>query len=617
MADPHLPTQVLPDRGSDPTYRSDPENRITSSAAATEALSELAGVARYEELNLLGEGGMGEVRLCRDKRIGREVARKVMRSAAATGWTDGLQRFVREARVQGQLEHPVVVPVYELGEENGAPYFTMKRVHGQTLAEVIEALSEGDRETTAHFTRRRLLSAFSQICLAVDFAHSRGVLHRDLKPANVMLGDFGEVHLLDWGLARVQGMDGLPTTPLATHAEPGGATMAGEVMGTPGYMSPEQARGELHALTPKSDVYGLGAILFEVLTLELLHDGKTAAERIASTLSPKEIRARERTPARDIPPELDALVASACMFDPAQRLPSARKLSEAIDRFLDGDRDQERRNELALGHVLAAGTAMRATQRAEAMREVTRALALVPAEPEALRILGQLLTEVPDQLPAAAAEEMAAAQAAARVRVAGVAAARAVTWLAFVPLVIWMGVRDWGLAMFTLTALIVSLIAALALRRRGHGVTNRSSLALLLTSSVALAGVGFVLSPFVLVPTLVATNTLFFATHMSSKWRPLAALAGVVAVLTPVALEAVGICYPSFTFMDGGLLLLPRMADLAPTATLTLLVAGSVALVVTPAVLVGRLRDSLEEAEKKLFLQAWHLKALASDKSAS
>ena len=592
MADPHLPTHPL--RPGDQTHPSDTA-RPVGSHPVPEALSEPAGVARYEERNLLGEGGMGEVRLCLDKRIGREVARKVMRSAA-TGWADGLERFVREARVQGQLEHPVVVPVYELGEEQGAAFFTMKRVHGQTLAEVIEALFEGDRETTAHFSRRRLLTAFSQICFAVDFAHCRGVLHRDLKPANVMLGDFGEVHLLDWGLARIDGVE----------------ERVGEVMGTPGYMAPEQARGDIHLLGPESDVYALGVILFEALTLERMHPGATASERIASTLLPTEIHPRERAPGRDIPPELDALVAHACAFDAKQRLSSARKLAEAVERFLDGDRDQQRRIELAKEHRVAARTAMEAGSRAEAMRDVTQALALVPDEPEALRILGQLLSDVPEQLPPAAAAEMAKAQAAARVGVAGVAAARAVTWLGFVPLVAWMGVRDWGLASFTLMALIVFLVAALVLRRRDHGVTNRSSLALLLTSSVALAGVSFVLSPFILVPALAATNTLFFATHLSARWRPLAALAGVVAVLAPVALEALGVCYPSFAFKDGVLELLPRMADLKPNATLALMILGSVALVVTPAVLVGRLRDSLEEAEKKLFLQAWHLKTLAS-----
>ncbi len=580
------------------------------------ALSEAPGVVRYQDLKLLGEGGMGEVRLCRDVRIGREVARKMMRPETL-GFADGSERFVREARVQGQLEHPVVVPVYELGEKDGVPFFTMKRVRGRTLGDVLHALEQGDTETARHFTRRRLLSAFSQICLAVDFAHTRGVLHRDLKPANVMLGDFGEVHLLDWGLARVLGVEDVVTQfgpgSAAVSSELGsGATQAGTVMGTPGYMAPEQAQGELDRLSAKTDVYALGAILFEILTLDSLHHGSNGTAMIVSTLANHEVRPSARAPGKDIAPELDALVARACAFAPEDRLPTARALSEAIEHFLDGDRDQQRRKELARGHVDAAREQIRRPwARAEAMREVTRALALVPDQPEALEILGRLLTEMPDELPAAAQEEMEASQAKARIRVAGVAAARAVTWVAFVPLVYWMGVRDWRFAGFTLVALFLSLAWALVLRTGRSGVTNRSSLGLLLLSSVALAGTGFVLSPFVLVPALAATNTLFFASHLSARARPFAALAGVVAVLAPVALEALGVLPPSFAFRDGNLELLPRLADLTPTPTLVLLLLGTAALVVTPAVLVGRLRDSLEAAEKKLFLHAWHLRALA------
>ncbi|MBS1148927.1 MAG: Serine/threonine protein kinase PrkC, regulator of stationary phase [Myxococcaceae bacterium] len=606
MADPHVPTVVNPTHLMDPTVSSGRSQAVDLGATT---LAEPPGKERYEQLKLLGAGGMGDVHLCRDGRIGREVARKVMRPEAAA-YADGRDRFLREARVQGQLEHPAVVPVYELGEEAGAPFFTMKRVRGQTLGQLLNALAEGDPQTRRQYTRRRLLTAFSQLCVAIDFAHSRGVLHRDLKPENVMLGDFGEVHVLDWGLARVAGVEDSPGLPALSAGAPG-ATQAGTMMGTPGYMAPEQAEGNLPRLAGWTDVYALGAILFELLTLERLHDQPTSDERVLSTLAGREVHPMQRSPERDVPVELDALVARACAFAPEQR-PSARELSEEIERFLDGDRDLERRRELAKACVAAAQTAMgRPSGRAEAMREVTRALALVPDEPAGLRILGRLLTEVPAELPPAARSQMEAAQAAARVGVVGVAASRAATWLAFVPLILWMGVRDWRLALFALGALSLSFFAAFYFRLRGEGLTNLASLGLLLLSSFALAGFGFVLSPFVLVPALAATNTLFFATYLSSKVRPLAALSGVVAVLAPVGLEALGVLPRSFAFADGHLELLPRMTALAPGPTLVLLLAGSVALVVTPAVLVGRLRDSLEAAEKKLFLQAWHLNALA------
>jgi serine/threonine-protein kinase len=158
---------------------------------------------RYELRDRLGEGGMGTVDLCRDRVIGRDVALKrlhVQGSGAAP--SAATARFLREARVQGQLEHPAIVPVHDLGvTPDGRPYFTMKRVRGDTLDELLARLAAGDPDTARRFGQRRLLAAFSTVCLAVDFAHSRGVLHRDLKPANVMLGEFGEVNVLDWGLA--------------------------------------------------------------------------------------------------------------------------------------------------------------------------------------------------------------------------------------------------------------------------------------------------------------------------------------------------------------------------------------------------------------------------------
>ena len=157
---------------------------------------------RYEAGPVLGAGGMGEVRLTRDARIGRHVAVKRLLEPLSGEATR--RRFLREARIQGQLEHPAVVPVYDLDfDEQGQPFFTMKRVRGQTLSRILELSARGDTETRERFGRRRLLAAFTQACHAVHYAHVRGVVHRDLKPSNIMIGDYGEVYVLDWGVARV------------------------------------------------------------------------------------------------------------------------------------------------------------------------------------------------------------------------------------------------------------------------------------------------------------------------------------------------------------------------------------------------------------------------------
>src|SRR5580704_5753492 len=197
---------------------------------------------RYTVGDKLGEGGMGIVHACRDRRIGRDVALKRVRSEHASRG-DLVARFLREACVQGQLEHPAIVPVYDLGRDpEGNVYFTMKRLRGATFEQIFAALRGGDAHTARQFSRRKLLTAFTSICQALDFAHARGVIHRDLKPGNVMLGDFGEVYLLDWGLAKLQSGPELAAAPGAASdgAPPAARSLHGAAMGTPGYMAPEQ-----------------------------------------------------------------------------------------------------------------------------------------------------------------------------------------------------------------------------------------------------------------------------------------------------------------------------------------------------------------------------------------
>jgi tetratricopeptide (TPR) repeat protein len=234
---------------------------------------------RYQLLGELARGGMGTILKGRDPDLGRDLAVKVLRADLA-GRPAAVQRFVEEAQVGGQLQHPGVVPVYDLGRfADGRPYFAMKLVKGRTLADHLT-----DRPDPAT-DRGKFLQIFLQVCQTVAFAHSRGVIHRDLKPSNVMVGSFGEVLVMDWGLAKVLPRGGLadetratqasrergrperdPTEIRTVRAGSGSDTAAGSVLGTPGYMPPEQAGGEVDKLDERADVFGLGAILCTVLT---------------------------------------------------------------------------------------------------------------------------------------------------------------------------------------------------------------------------------------------------------------------------------------------------------------------------------------------------------------
>jgi hypothetical protein len=242
-------------------------------SGALPSLPEGAGAGRYQVLGEIARGGMGIVLRARDADLGRDLALKVLQTRHR-GDRDMVGRFIDEARIGGQLQHPGILPVHELGTlADRRPYFTMKLVKGRTLAALLaeRANQEADRP--------RFLSIFEQICQTMAYAHTRRVIHRDLKPSNVMVGSFGEVQVVDWGLAKVLPEGGIADEAKAmTHEEtvvrsvrsgPAGSdgeSTAGSVVGTPSYMAPEQARGEVDRIDERSDVFGLGAILCEILT---------------------------------------------------------------------------------------------------------------------------------------------------------------------------------------------------------------------------------------------------------------------------------------------------------------------------------------------------------------
>jgi tRNA A-37 threonylcarbamoyl transferase component Bud32 len=236
--------------------------------AAGWPLDATAGRSRYPRMRLHATGGIGRVWVAKDEHLGREVALKELRPERADS-PEAVARFVEEARITGQLEHPGIVPVYELAPsgEGGRPFFAMQLVAGRTLADAVKTYHEqhsGWPRTRRLLELQALLGAFVAVCNAVAYAHSQRVIHRDLKPQNVVLGEFGEVMVLDWGLAKVIGRTGgdaylLPVA--ASGDEPRDGTQMGQVVGTPAYMAPEQAQGRPDLVDGRTDIYGLGAIL--------------------------------------------------------------------------------------------------------------------------------------------------------------------------------------------------------------------------------------------------------------------------------------------------------------------------------------------------------------------
>ncbi len=309
---------------------------------------------RYVPLEEIGRGGMGVVRKVYDKDLRRFVAMKVVRTSFGGDVSSSerdrrVGRFLEEAQVAGQLDHPGIVPVYDVGvTADGSVYFTMKLIEGQSLRAILGLLQRHD----AKWTRARVLSTLLRAAEAVAFAHHRGVVHRDLKPDNVMVGRFGETYVVDWGLARVlrdersepadaaepAGEPAAPTSDRRELAEPGSSlfTAEGEVAGTPYYMAPEQARGARLEIGAPTDVYAMGAILYEILAGRRPHES-AAPERpidVVGRVLGGPPAAIERV-ARDAPPELVAICEKAMSADPRDRFATMDAFAEDLRASLE------------------------------------------------------------------------------------------------------------------------------------------------------------------------------------------------------------------------------------------------------------------------------------------
>jgi serine/threonine-protein kinase len=590
--EPEAPTVQGKLGAREPSSRAtDPDAREPS--VERPATAPASGLGRYDLGEMLGRGGMGEVYSARDEQIGREVAIKRLRNPSPQAIT----RFVREARIQGQLEHPAVVPVHELSRDgDGNPYFVMKQLTGITLSDILERLADGDPDTEKVFTRQRLLRAFCEVCIAVEFAHSRNIVHRDLKPANIMLGDFGEVHVLDWGIARTIDDDAPDSIDPSTGGDDQGAqTLAGAMIGTPGYMSTEQARGEA-GIDARTDVYALGCILFEILTLETFHARGAPLVRL-------EPRPSVRAPARDIPPELDAICVTATQRERTDRYATARELGDAVQAYLDGDRDVALRKQLAGNELAAARSALAADDRPAAIRAAARALALDPANRESADLVARIMLEPPKAIPPEVEHAIAAVDLDALHASRKLIACGGFVFLAFVPLLLWIGFRD--PAIIASAAVLGVIVGSLWFVPRHHIVL--ATRVAMIAIALAVALVARSMTPFLIAPGVAAIAGMAIATHPQIARPQLIIALFSAAVFVPWILE-LGDVISRTTSVTGNTIVLEAAAErVDATATLVVLSASGF-LMVTLAIAFGAMLTATRRAaQRAIQVQTWQL----------
>jgi len=354
------PTLLVPAPGS-PAVRPSPlpegtELRIVVPTAAG---------GEYELRGELGRGGFARVFLARERPARRDVAMKVLAEDQGPVSAEARERFVEEALVTAQLQHPGVVPVYRVGrDDSGRDYYTMRPVEGLTLEAVLARLRLGEARAEAAFPLARLVRAFLSVCQTVSFAHDRGVVHRDLKPANVVIGSYGEVLVIDWGLAKVLGAAEALPPPAASGGlvsigddlkgsawerlerrveslrHTGGssliATMDGALAGTPLYMAPEQLRGRQNEIGRGSDVWALGVMLYEILTLRLPFEARNLSELKDQVLAGAPPSPAQAAPGRRVPPELAEIAMRCLEADPARRYAAAGELASEVEHWIEG-----------------------------------------------------------------------------------------------------------------------------------------------------------------------------------------------------------------------------------------------------------------------------------------
>ena len=301
--------------------------------------------ARYVAKSALGEGGMGVVSVVRDQDLQRILALKSLKPEHL-GNENLVREFVAEARATAQLQHPNIIPVHDIGIEGApsTPFYTMKLVEGQSLLDIIQRLANGDAECADRFHRFALLSVFRKICDAVAYAHSRGIIHRDIKPENVMVGEFGEVLLLDWGLAKRYSQPERPGESVATASvrvtisEQGVSSTAagGLIKGSLNYMSPEQALADVDQVDRQTDVFLLGATLYHTITLNPPYAGSDADELIAKAKKGDCPHPRSWPHAEDAPDALVGIILKAMAVSKEERYRSVDEMAQDIDNHMSG-----------------------------------------------------------------------------------------------------------------------------------------------------------------------------------------------------------------------------------------------------------------------------------------